>query len=82
MRELLNRLEHALVEGSLDRPHTCWTKGCKRQATKAVIWADGRAFVPSCAEHLETWKAWAKRQGSGSDGLTAVKPLPSRGESA
>ena len=78
MRELLERLEERR-KGSLERPHTCKTKGCNRPAVKAVIWADGRAFVPTCAEHLEGWKAWAKKQP---DGLTAVKPLPGRGESA
>lgn len=73
MRELLERLEER--KGSLERPHTCKTKGCDKPATKAVIWADGRAFVPTCDDHLEKTKVWAKRM----DGkVTAVRPLPTK----
>jgi hypothetical protein len=27
-------------------------KYCTRKATKKVIWADGRAFIPTCDSHV------------------------------
>ena len=34
-------------------PKTQKCKYCKEQATKEVIWADGRAYVPVCDKHEE-----------------------------
>ncbi len=35
--------------GALARPHPC--KYCDAEATRALIWADGRAFIPICPDH-------------------------------
>jgi hypothetical protein len=43
--------EHTFKEGSLQRPHKC--KYCDVPATLAIIWADGRAFIPVCDNHKE-----------------------------
>jgi len=74
---VLNRLEER--KGSLERPHTCKTKGCDKAATKAVIWADGRAFVSTCDEHLAATKKSLSVAVMGKfGGVTAVKPLPQK----
>jgi F like protein len=46
---------------------------CKKPATKAVIWADGRAYIPVCDEHLA--KARHRVTVTNHDEVTAVRGI-------
>jgi len=52
-------LKAILKRTPLDRPHKC--KHCDSPAVKAVLWAEGMAFVPACEKHLAQVRAHIRR---------------------
>lgn len=62
-----------MVERKIGQPQKC--KLCEAPATKGVIWADGRAYVPSCDKHLAKWK---KKLAD----VVAIRDIPQRHSSA
>jgi hypothetical protein len=45
------RLEEASKGPRVPQPCHYFREGCKNQATKSLIWAERRAFIPVCDEH-------------------------------
>lgn len=62
-----------LEEAKISQPQKC--KSCDNPATKGVIWADGRAYVPTCDKHLASWK---KKLAD----VVAVRKIPQRQSTA
>lgn len=46
-----------LARGLSGLPKSATCKHCSKSATHAVIWAEGRAFVPCCEDHIDKAKA-------------------------
>jgi len=69
MAEVLAALGLAERKQSVSRPQKC--KFCDEPATKALIWADGRAYVPVCGDdHLAKAREKVGEKGVG------VRPIP------
>ena len=51
-------------------------KYCKEDATRGVIWADGRARIPVCDDHVD--KAVDVVENRNGDEVVEVKPIESR----
>ncbi|MCK4816412.1 hypothetical protein KA005_11650, partial [bacterium] len=66
--------EHTFKEGALQRPHKC--KYCDKPATLAIIWAEGRAFIPVCDNHKE--KAIHQIEKINNDEVEEILPLPEK----
>ena len=64
--------EHTFKEGPLDRPHKC--KYCDAPATLAIIWAEGRAFIPVCEKHKV--KAIYQVEKINNDEVENIRALP------
>lgn len=64
----------SIVEGKISEPQQC--KYCQNPATKAYIWADGRAYIPACEKHREMAKKRIEKTNR--DKVTAVRPIPQR----
>ena len=47
-----------------DLVETVTCKMCKEPATKRLIWADGRGFVPSCDAHESDIKSMMKKRNT------------------
>jgi len=63
-------------KGNINKPQKChW---CEEVATKAYIWADGRAYIPTCSEHIEKTKK--QIEITNKDGITAVRNIPLKAE--
>lgn len=54
-------------------PKTQKCNWCADQATKRVIWAEGRAYIPSCEGCLDRTKRHIERQG---DDVVAIRSIP------
>jgi hypothetical protein len=67
------RGEWTEAERKISQPQKC--KSCPDPATKAVVWADGRAYVPSCEKHLAGWKKKL-------DDVVAIRDIPQRQSTA
>lgn len=52
-------------------PQSC--KYCDAPATKGLIWADGRAYIPVCKDHLERAH---KRVTAMGDKAVGTRPIP------
>ncbi|TET67577.1 MAG: hypothetical protein E3J56_12710 [Candidatus Aminicenantes bacterium] len=61
-------------KGTFERPHKC--KYCDIFGIWAVIWAEGRAFIPVCEEHKE--KAIHKIEVENKDKVEKIIPLPEK----
>lgn len=57
----------------LQRPHTC--KHCDGPATKALIWAEGRAFIPVCDRHEALARRIVKGNGDSVDRVVALPQI-------
>jgi site-specific DNA-adenine methylase len=55
----------------LERAHRC--KFCDAPAQKAVLWAEGKAFIPVCDAHMENAE---DRLASNGEDVDGVRPLP------
>jgi hypothetical protein len=44
------------------KPHRCKQKGCEKPAIKSLVWAEGMAYVPTCAEHEQSQRKHLKDQ--------------------
>jgi len=66
--------EHTFRESSLQRPHKC--KYCSKSATLAIVWAEGRAFIPVCDNHKE--KAIYQIEKINHDKVKEILPLPEK----
>jgi len=62
------------IFGSLDRPHKC--KYCDEPATLAIIWAEGRAFIPVCEKHKV--KAIYQVEKVNHDEVEVIRKLPTK----
>ena len=69
-----------LEKGSLDTVQNC--RYGDHVATKAVIWCEGRAYLPVCDDHVERAKAHLKHHGSPFGGgygePDAIRNLPTK----
>lgn len=54
----------------LERAHGC--KFCSDPATKALIWAEGRAFIPTCDHHEKLGRRVIKGNGCSVDRVAAL----------
>lgn len=61
-----------MTRGSLKRPQKC--KYCTNQATKAHIWAEGAAYIPTCDGHSK--KAIHRIEITNQDEVNDIVPLP------
>jgi site-specific DNA-adenine methylase len=63
---------------AVDFPKTGKTNGpqCKAPATKAIIWADGRAFVPVCEKHVEPGMAMLRKKNGSWAEIVGTRKLP------
>jgi S-adenosylmethionine decarboxylase proenzyme len=78
--------------GSLFRAHNCsypmeWSKTgklngpkCGKPATKAIIWADGRAYVPVCTDHVEPGKRFLEKHNGDWAEIVGTRDLPASNE--
>lgn len=57
--------------GTASKPQKC--KFCDSAATKSLIWADGRAYIPCCDEHED--KARSKIEDDNDDSVTYVRKI-------
>jgi hypothetical protein len=60
--------------GVFDKSYSC--KYCESGATKAYVWADGRAFIPVCESHRG--KAKSQIEDRNEDSVAGVVDLPKR----
>ena len=69
-------VEENVRKGSISKPQKChW---CEKAATKAYIWADGRAYIPTCSEHTEKTKKQIVVMNK--DEVVAVRNIPLKTE--
>lgn len=54
---------------------TCALPICKAEATKKVIWADGRAYQPSCEDHVRDVQKMLKAKNGTATELAGVQDL-------
>jgi hypothetical protein len=64
----------SLIErkGKISKPQKC--KYCDSPATKACIWADGRAYIPVCDGHESAAKRRIEKTNR--DKVSAIRPIP------
>lgn len=62
------------IAGDIDKPQKC--EYCKQPATKAYIWADGRAYIPVCKKHEQ--KAKSDIVDKNNDAVTEVRDIPQK----
>lgn len=67
----------SMVEGKISKPQKC--KYCDSPATKAYIWADGRAYIPVCDAHKKTAETRIVKKNN--DEVTAIRAIPQKGQS-
>jgi len=67
----------SIIEGKIKQPQKC--KYCDSDATKAYVWADGRAYIPVCDSHEKTAKRRIEKTNR--DKVSAIRPIPQKGQS-
>jgi hypothetical protein len=65
-RKDLGEGEDKPFTGTASKPQKC--KFCDEQASKSLIWAEGRAYVPVCDQHEDKGRAIIKKNDTVSDG--------------
>jgi len=58
--------------GDIDKPQKC--KYCKQLATKAYVWAEGRAYIPVCEKHKNKAKDTITKKNK--DSIDEVRDIP------
>ena len=65
-------------EKGMPKTETCGMDGCKEQATKRVIWADGRAYQPCCDGHVDAMKKYLTEKNTDAE-IVGVRDIKAAG---
>lgn len=64
----------SIMEGKINKPQKC--KYCDGAATKAYLWANGRAYIPVCDAHESNAKTRIEKTNR--DKVSAIRSIPQK----
>lgn len=72
LKNLIKSANTKKEAGDISKPQKC--KFCKNEATKAYVWAEGRAYIPVCKKHEKKAKNIIIKENN--DKIEEVRDIP------
>lgn len=72
--KIATQLRKIAVKGTSTKAQKC--KWCKNPAIKSYVWAEGRAYIPTCEKHED--KTRKQIEIKNKDSVTTIREIPQK----